>query len=628
MRIITTIALLLAAASAHALDYSALRPSVELRGIWLDAGAIPKTRSGVGDLVRSYRDANINAIFPEVVARGYTVYPSTLIARDPRFTNAPDVLALLIEAAHQVGIEVHPWVWVFRAGYAKDKGAILTSHPDWAERGRFGDELSPNGGLWISPAIPEARDFLASIYAELVRNYAVDGIHLDYIRYEVESPIPYGFSDISRAEFQRRSGLDPLEVDRLSCDYIEWIRFRERLINTFVQRVATQTRAIRPDAKVSAAVGSDPTTSRLSLMQNWVNWIDNRWVDFVTPMAYTASDDAFSRLVSSQVAAVGCRTILAPGIGLHLQKGQSGQTVCQVGISRSLGAFGQTLFASSYFADSTAQALKQGPYSQPAKLPFRSPEVRSRDLREQASKSYDAETGNYYARMSETLAQYAAYLRAERRYVPPSPPPLSLPAVVLPIPNVTIPRISEQIIVDGELSEPAWRSAARVEIAYTNDGKPASQPTSVLIAHDGANIYLAFDCREPEVSRIKASATKRDGPTFYDDSVEVFIDPTGQGREYFHLSTNTIGTQFDQRVFSPSWNADWKTAAKVGQSAWTAEMSLPMSAVGIEPTPGAGFTLNLTRNRATSGALEHFAWSVPYGSFHSPDRFGRAVPGD
>ncbi|MBO7393840.1 MAG: family 10 glycosylhydrolase [Abditibacteriota bacterium] len=117
----------------------------ELRGIWLDANSIPKTESEITALVNKYADAGINVIFPETVARGYAAYESEVLERDPRFAGAPDTLSIIIDAAHKRGIEVHPWVWVFRAGYTQDRGAILKAHPDWVMLSKAGDDLSANG---------------------------------------------------------------------------------------------------------------------------------------------------------------------------------------------------------------------------------------------------------------------------------------------------------------------------------------------------------------------------------------------------------------------------------------------------------------------------------------------------
>lgn len=616
--------LLISGPAAAEIDYTRLCVPVEVRGIWVNADAIPKTEEGIRQLVRAYKCANLNVLFPEVIARGYTAYPSRLLERDPRFAGCIDPLPPMIDEAHKLGMEVHPWVWVFRAGYTKDNGAILRAHPDWIELSKFGEDLSANGGLWISPAIPAARDFLASLYAELATNYNIDGIHLDYVRYEVQSPVPYGYSPYATSEFTRQYGINPVDIDRLSVNQLEWIKYRERQVNSFVQRIAMQTRAIRPNAKISAAVGSDPKTARLNLLQNWVNWVDNKWVDFVTPMAYTANDASFAALVTSQKAAVDDKTILAPGIGLHLQKDAVDQTVRQVGISRELLADGQALFASSYFGEPQSQALKQGPYSTPASLPFRDPCAKAACLRSLAVQN--TADADYYNALAAGLEHYAGHLSSCTGYIAPAEPPLELPENVVPLPTVEIPKISEPIKIDGDLSDPAWVNATRVRLLYTPDGKLAPVETTAMLLYDDKALYVGFDCAEPDMAKIKATVTKRDGPVFYDDSVEAFIDPGRSQQVYYHFSTNTLGTQFEQKVLSPAWNADWSSAAKLQNGRWTAEMAIPFASLGATtPTAGDKWGLNLTRNRWTTGSAEYITWAIPYGGFHSPDRFGTAV---
>ena len=610
------------------IDYTKLSPPVEFRGIWIDAGGIPNTINGVRELVQNYAKLNINVLMPEVIARGYTVYPSKLLARDPRFTGTPDLLCAMIDEAHKLGMEVHPWVWVFRAGYTKDRGAILNAHPDWVELSKYGEDLSANGGLWISPANPAARDFLASLFAELVRDYDVDGIHLDYIRYEVQSPTPYGYSEVSRNAFFQQYGIDPIDIDRLSMNQYQWYSFRERQINTFIQSIALQTRKLKPNAKISAAVGSDPKVARLSLCQNWVNWVENKWVDFVTPMAYSASDETFRTLVSSQKQAVDNKTILAPGIGLHLQKKDPSQTIRQIGITRELLANGQTLFSTSHFGDTQQTAFIQ-PYSTYAALPYRTPRLKAEQIAKYAKCLTDqgkTDEASYFQIVAANLCDYATYQEATVRYVPPTEPPLNIPAYVIPLPEACVQKTTGAINIDGSLDEDVWLSAARVELSYTNQGAAVPIRTTSLLTYDDTNIYIAFESYEPSISKVKTGVDKRDGPTFYDDSVEIFVDSTDKRREYYHLSTNTLGTQFDQKVFNPGWNGEWKTASKLGDGVWYTEIAIPFNTLGAKsPAVGDRWALNLTRNRTTSGVVEYINWAVPYGSFHSPDRFGTIV---
>lgn len=429
MRALVTLAaslVVLAGVARADVDYVSLDPIVEVRGIWIDAAAIPKTERGIRQMVRSYADAHFNMLLPETICKGYSIYPSAVIERDPRFAGAIDPLPVMIDEAHRLGLEVHPWVWVFRAGYSGDKGSILRAHPDWAELDAGGRDLSPNGGYWLSPANPAARDYLACVYAELASKYDIDGIHLDYVRYETEQKASYGFSAVSRHLFQNQYGLDPAGVQPGTLDQLFWIKFRERHVNTFVQRIAIQTKSIRPRAVISAAVGQYPPDARLQLLQNWPNWAVNKWVDLVVPMSYETDDARFGRLTVRQREAVDCCALLAAGVGVFLQK-EPAQTVAQIGIARQMGALGQVLFAASYMGPAQLAALKHGPYSRPALLPFRDPGRACSALSSYACKcagAADAELAAYYRGVAECLATYDQYRSTRTRYVVPTLPEL------------------------------------------------------------------------------------------------------------------------------------------------------------------------------------------------------------
>ena len=67
-------------------------------------------------------------------------------------------------------------------------------------------------GVFLSPAHPGVRSWLANIAKEIASRYAVDGIHLDYIR---QPGVAIGYDPTSRAQFALVAGADPLTFDRL-----------------------------------------------------------------------------------------------------------------------------------------------------------------------------------------------------------------------------------------------------------------------------------------------------------------------------------------------------------------------------------------------------------------------------
>lgn len=60
------------------------------------------------------------------------------------------------------------------------ESSLLNTHPEWV--------CTVNEGAYLNPAIPEAADYVVQGVAELVQNYAVDGIHFDDYFYPTTDP--------------------------------------------------------------------------------------------------------------------------------------------------------------------------------------------------------------------------------------------------------------------------------------------------------------------------------------------------------------------------------------------------------------------------------------------------------
>ncbi|HPP75538.1 MAG TPA: family 10 glycosylhydrolase [Armatimonadota bacterium] len=595
---------------------------VEGRGIWLDASSMPTDDDAMSAYIEALDKANFNVLMPEVIRRGFTTYPSKLDEQDPRFKGY-DPLAAIIREAHKRGMEVHPWVWVFRQGYTNNEGPIFTAHPEWMAVNKWGEKLSANGGYWVCPSNESARDYLISLIKELVSNYDVDGLHLDYVRFENQFPTPYCYDQSCRNKFKAEHGIDPIEIDPLSEMQVTWHLWREDLINTFVKRVSKEVHALKPDIKISAAVASMPEQARSSMMQDWPHWVDNKWIDFLTPMSYSANNETFKKMIDLESEAVGDRTILMPGIGLHTHKTPD-QTLEQIDYSRQAKMQGVTLFASVYLKEPWQDALATGPFSSKAEIPFRNPADRVAELLDAALKAVETnpKIASSYLKDAGSLLGYLAYQAADVGYVKPTRPPIFIPPVVLPMPEAVVHRTNTMPTIDGRLDETMWASAESIRILHTNMGESAPVVTDVKLAYDDTNIYIAYIAEEPKASEIKRTTDKRDGPTFYDDSAEIFLDPWNKRREYYQLAVNTIGTQFDAKVNNASVNLQWLSAGTVSEDGWIIEIAIPFSSLGVfTPQSGDTWNVNFARNRWVEAEVQYLAWSVPYGGFHRPERF-------
>ena len=596
--------------------------------MWMDRRSIPKTEQDIRLTIRKYADAGFNLIFPEVIYNGYTAYPSKVLPTQ-NLWNGLDVLKIIVEEAHRNKMEVHPWVWVFRAGYPADKGGIITTHPDWAAVGKDGKATGFNGSYWLCPSIPEARDLLMSAYKELVSTYKVDGIHLDYIRFDDQSEVSTCYNKSCRDQFALQYGVDPCAIEPFTKSVIDWHLWREELVNSFVYRVSGELRKIRPNLKISAAVGDPYDSARINLLQNWMNWADNRWIDFLVPMDYTSNNDSFKRRSYLDLAAAGNRTLIIPGIGVHLLRDNS-QTVDQIEISRYITAGGNTLFASSYIKDDLLDELKSNVFARPSALPFRDPSKKGDRMFASAvmkirpsMKVYDVVSTLFDMFSANSLYQYADWMKTEREYVSPTSPKIFIPDVLQPIPEVDALKVDQPIIIDGQLDD-QWQKDIPVMISTTNMGEPISKQTEVRVAYDESKLYICMTLDKPQPDEHQPTALHHDDPVFNDDSFEVFIDPAGNGTDYLHFALNTIGTRFDQKVFNTKWDCDWESAVVKNDDVWRAEIAIPYKSLGVSP-PAAGeiWRTNFCRNKYMGIIEENSCWSATYGSYNTPIRFGR-----
>lgn len=133
--------------------------------------------------------ANMNAVFFQVRGFSDAMYNSKYEPWSQYLTGtrgkAPsyDPLALLIDYAHYKGIEVHAWINPYRyassdATYGRNhEKDYHNTHPEWLVQ--CGDITS------LNPSLPEVREQICKVVADIVENYDVDGIVFDdYFHYQ------------------------------------------------------------------------------------------------------------------------------------------------------------------------------------------------------------------------------------------------------------------------------------------------------------------------------------------------------------------------------------------------------------------------------------------------------------
>ncbi|MDQ3808736.1 MAG: family 10 glycosylhydrolase, partial [Chloroflexota bacterium] len=215
--------------------------------------------------------------------------------------------------------------------------------------------VGQQGMYYLDPGHPDAVRHTVDVYLQLLRNYNVDGIHLDQVRYYEGQPLRWGYNPTSIARFNQLYGRDP-DSRPLPSDPT-WVAWRRDQVTALVRRVFLEARALRPGIPVTAAVvtwGQGPRDATdwerqppyASVLQDWRSWLEEGIVDYLVPMNYyresgdqSAWFDSWTRWQASHPGRRG----VAFGLGAYLNAAQG--SLAQLERARALGGLGVALYS-------------------------------------------------------------------------------------------------------------------------------------------------------------------------------------------------------------------------------------------------------------------------------------------
>jgi uncharacterized lipoprotein YddW (UPF0748 family) len=290
------------------------RVGAEIRAVWLDRGTIVRSRSEreLSLVFDRLAQAGINTVFFETLNAGYPIYPSQVAPEQNPLSRGWDPLAAAVKLAHERGMELHAWVWIFATANQRhntvigkpttDLGPVLTAYPNWANKDNRGRTWNPSDRkAYLDPANPEVRNYLQRIVAEIAQNYDIDGIQLDYIRYPFQDPnrnFIYGYGTAARQIFKQQTGTDPVNVTpRSGALWQQWVNFKVNQVTSFVGEVSQFLKQQHPDVILSVAVFHHPEQERIwKIHQHWELWARQGYVDWIVPMTYSLDTNRLRRI--------------------------------------------------------------------------------------------------------------------------------------------------------------------------------------------------------------------------------------------------------------------------------------------------------------------------------------------
>ncbi|MCK9409037.1 MAG: carbohydrate binding family 9 domain-containing protein [Bacteroidetes bacterium] len=184
-------------------------------------------------------------------------------------------------------------------------------------------------------------------------------------------------------------------------------------------------------------------------------------------------------------------------------------------------------------------------------------------------------------------------------------------AVSLSASTITALKTSEQIRVDGILSEGIWQRTGFTDFKQREpeQGAPGSEKCETWVAYDDEALYIAAKLYDHHADSIVARLVRRD--FVYGDPSDgflVYIDPYHDKMTGNLFYVSAAGTKADGLVendgrFELSWDAVWEGVAKLHPDGYVVEMKIPFAQLrfkeGEEQVWGINFERYIGRKNET-----------------------------
>ena len=325
-------------------------PKHEVRAVWLttiggidwphsyangSAESIERQQRELTTILDQLKVVGTNVVLLQTRVRATTIYPSRLEPWDGCLSGNPgkspgyDALQFAIDECHKRGMQLHAWVVTIPVGKWTSAGCtqLRKRYP------RLIKKIGQDG--YMDPENIQTGTYLADFCEEIVRNYDIDGIHLDYIRYPETWKIK-----VSRAQGRRN-------------------------ITAIATAISQRVKRLKPWVMISCSpIGKADDLRRYSsrgwnartvVCQDAQEWLRTGVMDALFPMMYFRDNNFYPFAIDWQEQSFG--RIVAPGLGTYMLNRHEGNwplnvVTQELHVHRSLG-LGHTHFRSKFLTDNT-----------------------------------------------------------------------------------------------------------------------------------------------------------------------------------------------------------------------------------------------------------------------------------
>lgn len=295
--------------------------TMELKAVWISYLEFLERKcytedtftAAVEEMFDNAVELNMNAVIVQVRMFGDAMYDSAYFpwskyasgtqGVDPGF----DPMEIMIEAAHERGLEFHAWINPYRISNSTDISILSNDNPakKWLTDSSTTNDrnvLSYGGNLYYNPSSSQVKKLIVNGVKEIVTNYDVDGIHFDdYFYPSLGSNYATVFDNVEYEAYVKKQTTAGKTVKTIA-------NWRRANVNSLIKSVYSAVKEI--DSSVRFGVSPHGNISNLTSDEKYyvdiATWLSkDGYIDYICPQLYWTfehSTCAFDDLLDRWIA--------------------------------------------------------------------------------------------------------------------------------------------------------------------------------------------------------------------------------------------------------------------------------------------------------------------------------------
>jgi len=280
--------------------YQKAKPSEEIRAVWLtfvelsmkdeNGGSASSFEKKISAMFDNIVSAGLNTVFVHVRPYSDAYYRSALFpwsayfggkqGKDPGY----DPLEILVAQAQARELSLHAWINPFRVSNTPDISKLSADNPAriWLEDNN--EENNDNvavldNGIYYNPTAPDVHKLVIDGVREILKNYEVDGIHIDDYFYPAQTE---EIDARQYAAYKKEGGKAALGDWRRAC------------VNTFISGMYSAVKSAGQQKIFSISPAGDIANNREQLYADVAEWVKTcGYTDYIIPQIYFGFENEY-----------------------------------------------------------------------------------------------------------------------------------------------------------------------------------------------------------------------------------------------------------------------------------------------------------------------------------------------